>query len=209
MKILQVFRYDNRPDGFSVRCFPDSALLKGGKPVFLPFEHHDYRLSLGLGVVIGKLGKGFAPRFVDRYVDQVVPVAVFEDSTMSGELAERNVSRTMAYSFDGAVSIGSGLSAEAIAEKITFHITSLPHGGRDMAVQDFSLEKFMPDWRDAISFMAATMTFKTGDMVIMAQNYQRMITPGKHLTAYRTSASDYDETDNYNNCDTILDFNIK
>ena len=50
---------------------PDSAILKGGKPFFIPdfAERFDYEAELV--VRISKLGKNIAPRFAHRYYDAV------------------------------------------------------------------------------------------------------------------------------------------
>lgn len=191
-----------------MRVFPDSALLKGGKPVFLPYEEHEYRLSVGVALVIGKLGKGFAPRFADRYVNHVAPVAVFNDITMAKELADNNTDNSMAWAFDGAVNTGRPLSPAALTQTVTFRLEPLRHNGMEAVEYRFVAHDVMVQWRDAFSFMARTMTFKTGDMVILAQEFPLKITPDSSLTAYMAPASTYEN--NYPKLhDTILDFNIK
>lgn len=208
MKILQAFRYHRDPDGFSMRTFPDSALLKGGKPVFLPCEEHEYRLSAGMALVIGKLGKGFAPRFADRYVEHVAPVAVFEDITMAMALAGESTCASMAWSFDGAVNIGCMLPPRMLTETITFRLGPLCHNGMEVMEYRFAAEAVMPQWREALSFMARTMTFRTGDMVVLARESPLKVAPESCLTACFAPAPIY-ETNNPKHHDTILDFNIK
>lgn len=208
MKIVQVFSYDRESDAFAMRTFPDSALLKGGKPVFLPYDGHEYLLSVGVALVVGKLGKGFAPRFADRYVERVAPVALFEDSTMAKALAGKNTDISMARCFDGAVNIGCMLPPHTLTETITFRLEPLRGNGSGAKEYGFSAQTVMPRWREAVSFMAQTMTFKTGDMVIIAREAPIIVTSENRLRVYTAPASDCG-IDNPRNNDTILDFNIK
>lgn len=208
MKILQPVLPGRDLDGLSVRCFPDSALLKGGKPVFLPYENHEYRLSAGVALIIGKLGKGFAPGFADRYVDHIVPVAVFEDIDMARSQREKHLDPSMAWMFDGAVNMGREVSKQALGKEIIIRLAPIRSGSEAVPEMRFCAERHMPDWKDVLSAMAQTMTFKTGDMIIMAEEYSGVIAPETHLTAH-VDAFLINENSNNKHHDTILDFNIK
>ena len=50
---------------------PDSALLKDGKPFFLPDFSQDIQYETEVVVRICRLGKCIAPRFAHRYYDAV------------------------------------------------------------------------------------------------------------------------------------------
>lgn len=61
------------------RVIPDSAVGRISQPWFVPDFGSEWRAHLALAVRVGRLGKGIAPRYFDRYVDAVtllwVPVA--------------------------------------------------------------------------------------------------------------------------------------
>ena len=54
---------------------PDSAILKDGKPFFIPDFSKEIHYETELVVRINRLGKNIAPRFANRYYDRTaVPV---------------------------------------------------------------------------------------------------------------------------------------
>ena len=50
---------------------PDSAILKDGKPFFIPDFSNEIHYETELVVRINRLGKNIAPRFANRYYDAV------------------------------------------------------------------------------------------------------------------------------------------
>ena len=50
---------------------PDSAILKDGKPFFIPDFSNEIHYETELVVRIKRLGKNIAPRFANRYYDAV------------------------------------------------------------------------------------------------------------------------------------------
>ena len=50
---------------------PDSAILKDGKPFFVPDFSHEVHYETEVVVRICRLGKNIAPRFAHRYYDAV------------------------------------------------------------------------------------------------------------------------------------------
>ena len=50
---------------------PDSAILKDGKPFFIPDFSNEIHYETELVVRINRLGKNIAPRFANRYYDSV------------------------------------------------------------------------------------------------------------------------------------------
>ncbi len=50
---------------------PDSAILKDGKPFFIPDFSKEIHYETELVVRINRLGKNIAPRFANRYYDAV------------------------------------------------------------------------------------------------------------------------------------------
>ena len=74
---------------------PDSAILKDGKPFFIPDFSKEIHYETELVVRINRLGKNIAPRFANRYYDAVT---VGIDFT-ARDLSESSVSRVIPGSF--------------------------------------------------------------------------------------------------------------
>ena len=74
---------------------PDSAILKDGKPFFIPDFSKEIHYETELVVRINRLGKNIAPRFANRYYDAVT---VGIDFT-ARDLQRSSVSRVIPGSF--------------------------------------------------------------------------------------------------------------
>ena len=70
---------------------PDSAILKDGKPFFIPDFSNEIHYETELVVRINRLGKNIAPRFANRYYDAVtvgidlLPV-IFSENSVNREI---------------------------------------------------------------------------------------------------------------------------
>ena len=65
---------------------PDSAILKDGKPFFIPDFSKEIHYETELVVRINRLGKNIAPRFANRYYDAVtvgIDFTAFSESSVS------------------------------------------------------------------------------------------------------------------------------
>ena len=67
---------------------PDSAILKDGKPFFIPDFSKEIHYETELVVRINRLGKNIAPRFANRYYDAVtvgidLRLVTFSESSVS------------------------------------------------------------------------------------------------------------------------------
>ena len=66
----------HKADYSNLRQVPDSALLTGGRPLFLPEECDGVVLSVLPAVRISRLGLGINEKFAGRYFDSATLVAV-------------------------------------------------------------------------------------------------------------------------------------
>ena len=82
-----------KPEAPVIFMKPDSAILKGGKPFFIPdfAERFDYEAELV--VRISKLGKNIAPRFAHRYYDAVGFVALWPTRENGYSREEKRIER--------------------------------------------------------------------------------------------------------------------
>lgn len=102
MKIMAVYSKEPKADsvGRSMLVWPDSALVRSGKPVFMPEYESGCVIAVGTGVRVDRLGKSIRKRFSYRYYNEVAPMAFV--------LSRRN--------FDSLISLDGGGPEEYVAD---------------------------------------------------------------------------------------------
>ena len=88
---------------------PDSAILKDGKPFFLPDFSNEVHYETEVVVRICRLGKCIAPRFAHRYYDAVTVGIDFTARDMQRRFREVGNPWELCKGFDGSAAIGSFL----------------------------------------------------------------------------------------------------
>lgn len=84
----------------------DSALLRDGKPFFIPDFATDCRCQAELVVRLSRLGKSIPERFAYRYYDAVTVGIGFTAGAMLGEFRRKGLPWELATGFDGAAAVG-------------------------------------------------------------------------------------------------------
>ena len=102
----------------------DSALLKDGKPFFIPDFAADCRCQAELVVRLSRLGKSIPERFAYRYYDAVTVGIGFTAGALLERCRREGLPWELATGFDGAAAVGRFAPLE----------------GRDMADLRFLLE---------------------------------------------------------------------
>lgn len=94
----------------------DSALLKDGRPFFIPdfTEQCDYETELV--VRICRLGKSIAPRFAHRYYDAVTVGIDFTARDLQRKLRAEGKPWEICKGFDGAAVVGDFVPVEEFAD---------------------------------------------------------------------------------------------
>ena len=113
-----------RPEEPVIFLKADSALLKNGKPFFVPdwTDRVDYEGELV--VRISRLGKGIAERFAHRYYDAVTVGVDFTARDIQQKARQQGLPWTICKGFDGSAVIGQWLPIAKDGEE-----DSLPEGG--------------------------------------------------------------------------------
>lgn len=93
-------------ESFGVYTLPDTALLKNGKPFFIPDFAHPCTMQGHLVVKICRLGRSISERFAHRYYDAISVGVTFTAENLLNELKSQNFPWDLAVGFDGAVAIG-------------------------------------------------------------------------------------------------------
>lgn len=141
---------------------PDTALLKGGKPFFLPDFSKEMHYETELVVKISRLGKNIAERFADRYYEEVTVGIDFTARDLQRKQKERGLPWEIAKAFDNSAAIGSFISKEEVGcvEKLDFHldINGKPVQQGNTADMIYSVDKI-------ISYISQFFTLKMGDLI--------------------------------------------
>lgn len=141
---------------------PDSALLKDGKPFFIPDFSSQIEYETELVVRINRLGKNIAPRFAHRYYDAITVGIDFTARDIQNSLRAEGKPWELSKGFDNSAVIGEFISVEEFKDiqNIDFHLDingmELQRGNsRDMI---FSIDEI-------IAYISKFYTLKIGDII--------------------------------------------
>lgn len=139
----------------SVEAIPDSAILRDGKPFFVPLWDTHWEYMPAIAYKISRLGKNIARKFALRYVDAAtVALRVMPQDTLR-LLSEEGAARSVATAFDGSVILGEW--------------QALPAGDTATVAGNHG-ETAIPSHLDALARSIETVsryfTLKMGDIII-------------------------------------------
>lgn len=92
----------------------DNTLINSGKHVMITSWMRGLSYMPQLVVRIDRAGKGFAPRFADRYYHQTAWALALADREQVVERLERQLDPALAFSFDGSLGVGHFLPLEEL-----------------------------------------------------------------------------------------------
>ena len=157
---------------------PDSAILKDGKPFFVPDFSHEVHYETEVVVRICRLGKNIAPRFAHRYYDAV---------TVGIDFTARDLQRKFREAgnpgFDNSAAIGTFISLEQAGgdlQNLDFH---LDIDGCEVQRGNTADMLFKID--DIIAYVSRFMTLKIGDLLFTGTPAGvGPVSVGQHLQGY-------------------------
>lgn len=138
----------------------DSALLKDGKPFFVPNDMGRIDYEGELVVRICRLGKSIPQRFAHRYYDAITVGLDFTARDMQEKAKREGLPWTICKGFDGSAIIGEWLSLDRGVQSVHFRLdkngTTVQNGfAGDML---FTVDAL-------ISYLSRFFTLKTGDLL--------------------------------------------
>lgn len=140
----------------------DSALLKDGKPFFLPdfSERVDYETELV--VRICRLGKCIPERFAHRYYDAVTVGIDFTARDVQQRLRAAGHPWELSKGFDGSAAIGQWVEKEKLldVQAVRFHLDI-----NGSTVQEGCTCDMLYRIDDLIAYISQFFTLKTGDLL--------------------------------------------
>ncbi|HLW10951.1 MAG TPA: fumarylacetoacetate hydrolase family protein [Fermentimonas sp.] len=141
---------------------PDTALLKDGKPFFMPDFSENMHYETELVVKINRLGKNIAERFAHRYYDEVTVGVDFTARDLQQRLKEKGLPWEISKSFDNSAAIGEFVSKNELndIQNVNFH---LDIDGR--SVQQGNTKDMIYSVDKIISYISRFFTLKIGDLI--------------------------------------------
>jgi len=103
---------------------PDTALLKGGKPFYLPDFSEEVHYETELVIKVSRLGKNIAEQFADRYYEEITVGIDFTARDLQRKLKERGLPWEIAKAFDNSAPVGEFISKEEVPDirDVPFHL---------------------------------------------------------------------------------------
>ncbi len=140
----------------------DSALLKDGKPFFIPDFTSQCDYETELVIRICRLGKNIAPRFAYRYYDAVTVGVDFTARDLQKKLRAEGKPWEICKGFDNSAVIGDFIPKEELPDiqQIQFH---LDIDGQTVQ-QGYSGDMIFPV-DEIVSYVSRFFTLKIGDLI--------------------------------------------
>ena len=171
---------------------PDSAILKDGKPFFIPDFSNEVHYEAEVVVRICRLGKNIAPRFAHRYYDAVTVGIDFTARDLQRKFREAGNPWELCKGFDNSAAIGTFVPLEQVGgnvQNLDFRLTI-----DDKEVQRGHTADMLFRVDDIIAYVSRFMTLKIGDLlftgtpagvapVSIGQHLQGYLGEGKYLTS--------------------------
>ena len=162
---------------------PDSAILKDGKPFFVPDFSHEVHYETEVVVRICRLGKNIDPRFAHRYYDAVTVGIDFTARDLQRKFREAGNPWELCKGFDNSAAIGTFISLEQAGgdlQNLDFH---LDIDGREVQRGNTADMLFKID--DIIAYVSRFMTLKIGDLLFTGTPAGvGPVSVGQHLQGY-------------------------
>lgn len=161
---------------------PDSALLKDGKPFFLPDFSSRVDYETELVVRICRLGKCIAPRFAHRYYDAVTVGIDFTARDIQQEARQAGNPWLLSKGFDGAAVTGEFLPLEQLGDVQQLHF-HLDIDGQTVQRGHTADMLFRVD--EIVAYVSRFMTLKMGDLIFTGTPVGvGPVSIGQHLEGY-------------------------
>ncbi len=183
-----------KPEEPVIFAKPDSALLKDGKPFFIPDFTKECDYEVELVVRICRLGKNIPSRFAHRYYDAVTVGIDFTARDLQRKFRREGLPWELCKGFDSSAAIGTFVAKEKLPDiqQIPFHLDI----DGETVQKGFSGDMlFAVD--EIVAFVSRFYTLKMGDLLFTGT--PQGVGPvqiGQHLEGYLRD-------------EKVLDFNIR
>ncbi|WP_294630724.1 fumarylacetoacetate hydrolase family protein [uncultured Bacteroides sp.] len=161
---------------------PDSAILKDGKPFFIPDFSNEIHYETELVVRISRLGKNIAPRFACRYYDAVTVGIDFTARDLQRNFRAQGNPWELCKGFDSSAAIGEFVSVDRYRDVQNLNF-SLSVDGKE--VQQGCTAEMLFKIDDIIAYVSRFVTLKIGDLLFTGTPVGvGPVSIGQHLQGY-------------------------
>ena len=162
---------------------PDSAILKDGKPFFLPDFSNEVHYETEVVVRICRLGKHIAPRFAHRYYDAVTVGIDFTARDLQRRFREAGNPWELCKGFDNSAAIGTFVPLGQVGGDVQRLVFHLDIDGQTVQRGCTADMLFRVD--DIIAYVSRFMTLKIGDLLFTGTPVGvGPVSIGQHLQGY-------------------------
>ncbi|MDR1809555.1 MAG: fumarylacetoacetate hydrolase family protein [Prevotella sp.] len=162
---------------------PDSAVLKNGKPFFIPDFSDDIHYEAELVVKISRLGKNIAERFAHRYYDEITIGIDFTARRLQSRLKENGLPWELSKGFDNSAALGSFVAKNAFGKEPETLDFLLKTNGN--CVQMANTSEMLHPINEIIAYASRFFTLKIGDLIYTGTPAgTAKISIGDHLEGY-------------------------
>jgi fumarylpyruvate hydrolase len=161
---------------------PDSALLKDGKPFFIPDFSDEVHYETELVVKICRLGKNIAERFAHRYYEEVTVGIDFTARDLQRKAREVGNPWEICKGFDDSAAVGKFVSLDKFSgiQNLNFH---LDIDGNKTQQGNTADMLFKVD--EIIAYVSRFFTLKIGDLIFTGTPVGvGPVAIGQHLQGY-------------------------
>lgn len=141
----------------------DSALLKDGKPFFIPDFSSEVHYETEIVIKINKLGKNIAERFAHRYYDELTVGIDFTARDLQSKLRAQGLPWEISKAFDNSAAVGTFVPLTEVGgdvNRIPFH---LDINGK--TVQEGNTADMLFPVDRIIAYVSRFFTLKIGDLI--------------------------------------------
>jgi len=140
----------------------DSAVLKDGKPFFIPDYSNQIDYETELVVRIDRLGKNIAERFAHRYYSEVTVGIDFTARDLQQKLRAKGLPWSICKSFDNSAVIGDFIPVDRAGDinRIPFHLDI-----NEKIVQKGNTREMLFTVDQIIAYASRFFTLKMGDLI--------------------------------------------
>ena len=185
MKILIAYASNEShgDTGLNIMVWPDSAMIRSRKPLFLPNE--DVRLLPGFVAKISAVGKSIRHKFAGRYYQELAPAAFVLDSRPARMITEHLDPPACDLASDFSIICGDFVDKESLISDISAAspwIEILKLGAGDCLLRE-QLNFGEPADRIDSAIVAASRrnTLKTGDLAGFVSDLAFSVSPDSLL----------------------------
>ncbi len=141
---------------------PDTALLKDGKPFFLPDFSDEVHYETEIVVKIDSLGKNIGESFAYRYYSEITVGIDFTARDLQRKQKELGLPWEISKSFDNSAAVGKFIPKEGVpdAHRVGFRLDINGHTvqGGNTGEMIYSIDKI-------IAYCSRFFTLKIGDLI--------------------------------------------